>query len=309
MVTVAGFTAAVVTLNSGLYGPEQRVRDYFAALQDGDGALALGILNAAVPDADAALLDGPALERGAVAVERVRVQEPVETANGHVDVPVSYSIGGTEHTTSFPLERAGSQWFFFSQWEFVPSTLPTVEVSMSNLNEAELNGARVALPEGRGSFASFYPVEVEGRFDGEYFAAPAQTVPVTGRTGTPGMALPAAATERLLQSVDTEIREFLDGCAAQTVFQPTNCPFNFQTDKRLAGDISWSIIEYPAIRIDPHDGEWVIAPLAGTARLDTRLQDLFTGAVSSVTARIPFEFSARLTVNGSTVTVSPVVRY
>jgi hypothetical protein len=309
MLTVAGFTAAVVALNSGMYGPQQQVRNYLAALKDGDGALALGILNATVPDADAALLDGPALERGAGAIERVRVQEPVETPNGQVDVPVTYSIRGTDHTTSFQLEETGTQWFFFSQWEFVPSTLPTVQVSMSNLNEAELNGSRVALPEGRGTFASFYPVEVEGRFDGEYFAAPAQTVQVTGRTGTPSMALPAAATERLSRAVDTEIRKFLDGCAAQTVFQPTNCPFNFQTGQRLAGEISWSIIDYPAVRIEPHDGEWMIAPLSGTARLDTRLQDLFTGAVSNVTARRPFEFTARLTIDGSTVTVSPIVEY
>lgn len=309
MLTVAGFTAAVVMLNSGLYGPEQQVREYLAALKDGDGALAVGLLNAAVPDADAALLDGPALERGAAAVDRVRVQEPVETADGRVDVPVTYSIGGAEHTTSFPLEETGTRWLFFSRWEFVPSTLPTVEVSMSNLNEAELNGSRVALPEGRGTFASFYPVEVEGRFDGEYFAAPAQAVPVTGRTGTPSMALPASATERLTRAVDAEIREFLDGCAAQTVFQPTNCPFNFQTDQRLAGEISWSITDYPAIRIEPHDGQWVIAPLAGTARLDTRLQDLFTGAVSNVTARRPFEFSAQLRIDGSGITVSPVVNY
>ena len=309
MLTVAGFTAAVVALNGGVYGPEQQVRDYFAALEDGDGALALGILNAAVPAADAALLDGPALERGAKAVERVRVQNPVETANGHVEVPVAYSIRGTDHTTSFPLEKTGSQWFFFSQWEFVPSTLPTVEVSGGNLNEAELNGSRVALPAGRGTFASFYPVEVEGRFDGEYFAAPARALPVTGRSGTPGMALQATATEQLTRAVDTEIREFLDGCAEQTVFQPTNCPFNFQTADRLAGDIAWSITDYPAIRIEPHDGGWMIAPLTGAARLDTRLQDLFTGAVSNVTARRPFEFTARLEVDGSTVTVKPVVEY
>ncbi|MHA7261677.1 hypothetical protein ACX80W_00590 [Arthrobacter sp. TMN-37] len=309
LLTVAGFFAAVVMLNAGVYGPEQQVRDYFAALKEGDGGLALGILNGSVPEADAVLLDGPALARGAEAVQDVRVQDPVETARGRVDVPVTYKIGGTEHTTRFPLEKTGTQWFFFSTWEFVPSALPTVEVSVANLGEAMLNGTRVALPGGRGRFASLYPVQAEARFDGEYFTAPSRSIPVPDRAAAPKLALPATATDNLVQAVDAEIRKFLDACAAQTVFQPTNCPFNFQTAQRLAGEISWSITDYPAVRIDPHDGEWVIAPLAGSATLSTRLQDLFSGAVSDVTEKRSFEFMARLRIDGSTVTVTPVIEY
>ncbi|WP_159619895.1 hypothetical protein [Arthrobacter zhaoguopingii] len=309
LLTVAGFFVAVVVLNAGVYGPQQQVRDYLAALKEGDGGLALGILNGSAPTADAALLDGPALARGAAAVEDVRVQDPVETTNGHVDVPVTYSIDGSDHTTRFPLKQTGTQWFFFSTWEFVPSTLPTVDFSVANLTEAKLNGARVALPGGSGRFASLYPVRVEGGFEGEFFTAPAKAVAVTDRAAAPKLALPAAATEKLVEAVDTEIRAFLDACAAQTVFQPTNCPFNFQTSQRLAGEISWSITDYPAVRIDPHDGEWVIAPLAGSATLSTRLQDLFSGAISDVTEKRPFEFLARLRIDGSTVTVTPVIEY
>jgi hypothetical protein len=309
MLTVAGFFAAVSALNGGMYGPEQQVKDYFAALKDGDGARALGVLNATVPEADAALLNGPALERAAEAVKQVRVRDAEEAADGNVEVPVTYSIQGAEHTTRFTLEKTGTDWFFFSTWEFVPAALPTVDVSVINLNEAQLNGSRVALPKGSGRFASFYPVEIEGRFDSDYFTAPAQSIQVTDRTAAPALALSASATDRLTQAVDAEIREFLDGCAGQTVFQPTNCPFNFQTAARLAGDISWSITDYPAISIQPHDGGWVLAPLTGTATLKTRLQDLFTGAVSDVTARRPFEFTAQLQISGSSVSVTPVVTY
>lgn len=309
---VAAVVVAIVTIslvNTNVYGPEEQVNSYFEALQDGDGGGALGLLNASVPDANAAMLDGPALEESASALQDIAVGEPEETGDGRVDVPVSYTIKDTAHNTTFALEKSGTHWLFFDRWEFVPSVLPTVEVSIVNRNEATLNGTRVALPDGQSSFAVFYPGGYEAHYTGEFLAAPEEALAVPDPQGPYGITLATEATDTLVAAVDEQVRDFLDECAAQAVFQPANCPFNFQTESRLAGEIDWSITEYPGITIEPDDGGWTLAPLTGTAELQTSLQDLFTGSIESITVSEDFDFTARLAVSGSEVIVTPVIEY
>ena len=309
MLTVVAFIATVFYLNNEVYCPEKTVDEYLQALARGDGESALGILNASVPKSNAAVLDGPALQQAAAAVTNVSIGDPVEADGGRVQVPVSYTIRDTSHSTTFTLEPGPTRWTLFDTWEFVPAPLPTVSVSAINVAEAALNGSRVALPGGQSVFSTFYPVELEAHYTSEYFSAPATTLPVTSAKSGATISLKTEATTALIEAVDTQLRAFLDDCTKQTVFQPTNCPFHFQTEQRLAGDISWSIAAYPEVRIAPNNGEWVMAPLAGTATLKTKLQDLFTGAVQPVTVDQDFGFTARLRVDESTVTVTPVVDY
>ena len=101
----------------------------------------------------------------------------------------------------------------------------------------------------------------------------------------------------------------LDGCTAQAVFLPANCPFSYPTNDRLASEIDWSITEYPTAVITPEDGGWRLAPLQGSALIETQLLDFFSGAVRDVSEPVPFEFDAGLTVTEDAVTVTPVVNY
>ncbi len=83
--------------------------------------------------------------------------------------------------TDFLLERTGTEWLFFDKWAFVPPALPTMEVTVVNSSQATLNGVPVNMPNGRNSFAVFYPGEYEASLNGEYFSAPATRATVTGR--------------------------------------------------------------------------------------------------------------------------------
>ncbi|MHA7141141.1 hypothetical protein ACX80T_06380 [Arthrobacter sp. Sr33] len=309
MVVVAAAIATVVVVNTHIFNPEEQVHDYLEALSDGDGERALGLLNASVPEANAAMLNGAPLQQSMAAVEGVAVGEAVEVGDGRVEVTITYTVRGAAHSSTFSLERTGTEWLFFNTWEFVPSVLPTLELSVINQVEATLNGTRVGMPEGRNQFAVFYPGDFEAHYTSEYFAAPAQTVAVTDRSGGQRIALATAATDALVEAVDGQIRRFLDECAAQTVFQPANCPFNFQTENRVAGDIRWSITEYPTVSIEPFNGSWVMAPLSGNAELSTSLQDLFTGSIEPVTVPREFGFTARLSVGDDEIAVTPVVQY
>ncbi len=306
----AGFFVTVAVLNSMVYGPGHEVGEYLDALRSGNGERALGQLNASVPEGNAAVLDGGPLQRAASAVQDVEVQDPEPAGEDLVNVPVRYTIGDTDYTTSFPLRKTESEWLFFDTWEFVPSTLPTVGVSVGTMSESTVNGLRIATPEGRNILPTFYPVELVAQYTSEYFAAPPRTLPVTSTTpANTTIPLEPAPTPALVDAVDGEIRTFLDSCAAQAVFQPAGCPFNFQTSQRRAGDIRWSIQRYPEVRIEPTDGGWAPAPLNGTARLDTQLQDLFSGSIEDVSAPQDFEFTANLTVTDSSVIVRPMIEF
>ncbi|WP_258069884.1 hypothetical protein [Arthrobacter sp. SX1312] len=310
MLLGAAFVATVSFMNGRLYSPEHQVDLYFEALRDGDGGAALGLLNASVPEgSNPALLDGDALRRASAAVEDVEVGDARETDDDRVEVPVTYTLDGVETTTVFPLQRTGTEWGFFNVWRFEQSVLPTVQVTALNSVEAAVNGVDVGLPDGTAGLASFYPAAITAQYDGQYVAAPEQHAVVTSREAPPPLALATEATPELARAVDEDLRAFLDGCAEQTVFQPTNCPFNYVTNERLAGDIAWSIEEYPAVSVTLDGKEWLLGPLRGSARIDTQLRDFFSGAVRDVSETVPFEFEADLTVTEDEVTVTPVVRY
>ncbi|MHA7208502.1 hypothetical protein [Arthrobacter sp. MDT1-65] len=310
MLVGTGFLATVSLLNARLYSPEHQVGLYLEALREGEGGKALGLLNASVPEgANPALLDGEALRRASASVEDVAIGEARETGADRAEVPVTYSLDGAETTTAFPLQRTGTEWGLFNVWQFEQGVLPTVEVSVANSVQATVNGIDVGLPDGRAALASFYPTAVTAQYEGKYFSAPERHATVTGQEAPPPLALATEATPELTRTVDEQLHAFLDGCAQQTVFQPTNCPFNYLTNERLAGDIAWSIEEYPAASVTPEDGGWRLAPLQGSARIDTQLRDFFSGAVRDVSEPVPFEFGADLEVTDDAVTVTPVVRY
>ena len=56
MLTIAAGALAIVLVNAKVYGPQQQVRDYIEALQNGEGGKALGLLRASLTDANPAML-------------------------------------------------------------------------------------------------------------------------------------------------------------------------------------------------------------------------------------------------------------
>ena len=90
---------------------------------------------------------------------------------------------------------------------------------------------------------------------------------------------------------------------------PTGCPMSAATDNRVASDVTWSVVEYPAITISPFGGQWILAPLNVKAQVAYEEQDLFTGLISKVKDAEDFGFTAKLAISGTNVSVTPVVSY
>jgi hypothetical protein len=314
MLAVAASVVAVNLVNASVASPEQPVREYLDALQKGEGEKALGLLRASVPESNAAMLDGTALQTAASRITNVKFGETEDRPGNEVMVPMEYTIDGSMLRTEFLLERAGTEWLFFHKWAFVPAALPVLDVTVVNSNQATLNGVPVNMPNGRNSFAVFYPGEYEASLNGEYFAAPASRATLSSRdVPAAPLSLLTEATTGLKDAVGGKVKEFLDNCAAeadeQQRLQP-DCPFYHTTNNRVIdGTIDWSITEYPAISIEPFGGRWVVAPLDGKARIQARQVDLFTGAVSDLNAIHDFSFTTRLDVDADTIKVTPVLSY
>lgn len=310
MLAVAGAVVAINLVNNSLASPQQPVREYLDALQKGEGEKALGLLHATVPKSNPAMLDGDALKTAAARISDVKFGAAEDRGGDQVMVPIDYTVDGSQLHTEFLLQSSGTQWLFFHDWSIVPAALPVLDVTVVNANQASLNGVPVNMPNGRNSFAVFYPGQYEASLTGQFFAAPATKATLSSRD------MPAAplnlltqATDGLKNAVSGKVKEFLDTCADQAdkkqQLQP-DCPFYHTTNNRVVdGTIDWSITDYPAVKIEPFGGRWVIAPLDGKARIKARQVDLFTGAVTELNAVHDFSFTARLDIDGDTVKLTP----
>ncbi|MGY2744753.1 hypothetical protein ACQCSU_10055 [Pseudarthrobacter sp. O4] len=314
MLAVAGSVVAINVVNESIASPQQPVREYLDALQKGEGEKALGLLRASVPQSNAAMLDGTALQTAAARISDVKFGEAEERAGNQVMVPLDYTIDGNRLRTEFLLEESGTEWLFFHKWSFIPAALPVLDVTVVNSNEATLNGVPVNMPNGRNSFAVFYPGEYEATLSGEYFSAPPTRATLSGRdVPAAPLNLLTEATGALKDAVSGKVKEFLDSCAdeadKQQQLQP-DCPFYHATNNRVVpGTIDWSITEYPAVSIEPFGGRWVVAPLDGKARIKARAVDLFTGAVSEINVVQDFSFTTRLDIEVDTVKLTPLLSY
>ncbi|WP_146360604.1 hypothetical protein [Arthrobacter yangruifuii] len=306
MLTVAAAVVVIYFVNAKAYGADRHVESYLQKLADGEGGQALGLLNAQVPDANAALLDGDALRASVKGLQVHSIGAAEDVGGGRVEVAVDYAYGSAEETTRFVLENTGKRWFFFDTWDFVPSALPTVQVSAPSLREAALNGVRVTLPEGANTFAAFPLSRVAASYQSQYLAAPEQVTLVTAE-GNPRLALEPEATKELVAKIDAGIREFLDSCTAADRLAPPGCPFYHLTNNRVEQPIRWSIADYPEVELTQAEGRWVLSPLRGTARVTATQVDLFSGDKSPLVAEEPFTFTASLRVDGDNVTLSPQV--
>lgn len=314
MLAVAGAVVAVNLVNNTVAGPQQPVREYLEALQSGDGGKALGLLRATVPPSNAAMLDGTALQTATSRFTNVDIGDAVERPDNQVMVPMQYTIDGSRLRTEFLLEKTGTEWLFFNTWAFVPSRLPTLDITVVNASEATVNGVAVNMPNGRNSFAVFYPGEYEATVNGQYFSASPTRATVTARDAPVApLNLLTQATDTLKKDVSAKVKEFLDSCAAEAAkeqkLQP-DCPFYYASNNRVQdGTIKWTVTEYPNVSIEPFDGRWVVAPLDGKAKVEALQQNLFTGAWYPLSEEVDFSFTTRLDVSGDTVKVTPVLSF
>ncbi|WP_411734623.1 hypothetical protein [Paeniglutamicibacter sp.] len=302
--------SVIVLVNQKVFGPVQMVKELQSHLVKGEGARALGLLNAKVPAGNALLLDGEGLVAATADIKDFTVGKPEEIlgAEDTVKVVATYSIHGVEQQTTYQLRHTGRSWMFFDDWEFVPTTLPTVAISANTTNEVVVNSRRAPLVKGQATVPVFVPAVIDTSFETPNFMADSRGLAVTdfAKKGT-DVKLQTQPTKKLMDEVNKQITAYLDGCAKQQVLMPAGCPMSYSTSARVQSDsIHWSILDYPAAEVVSFDGGWALRPLTVKARLELTEQDLRTGGYTEQTVDDSFGFTAALKANTTKVLVTPV---
>ena len=262
-----------------------------------------------------AMLDGTALQTAASRLANVKIGDPEERGGepGH-------GAGGVHHRRQpaphrVPAGATGTEWLFFNTWAFVPAAAAHPGRHRGQLQRGHLNGVPVNMPDGRNSFAVFYPGEYEATLNGEYFAAPATRATVSGRdVPTAPLNLLTEATERPEGGRGREgqgIPGHLRRRGRQAAEAPARLPVlpRHATTGWTTAPSTGASRSTRTISIEPFDGRWVVAPLDGKARIEGPAEDLFTGAVIRPERGQDFSFTTRLDVDGDTIRVTPLLSY
>lgn len=299
---------ALALINRIVYNPAGQVSQYFQAVRDGNGARALGILGADVPDSNAAMLNGDALKNSMKNLKDLETQKSDISADGTTaTVTVAYTLDGQAHTTDFHLTKVASHWGVFDQWQIDPGTLPTVHVSSENVTAATLNNAKVAVDHGSRDFAVTYPGEFTATYESALYTSQEQSVEVTDpHQKTNDLKISLKPSDSAQKSISSQIQSQLNECATQNTLYPAGCPFEYPFDGRVQGDVKWEIKKYPQPEVTlEKDGSWALSPAKGTARISFAQLDLYTGKTSQVNNPVNFTYTGTLSTSDTEVTVKP----
>ena len=286
--------AALIMTNKLVYGPTGQVREYFHALRVGNGSHARGLLNAQIPDGDAALLDGEALKRSVASMSQVEYEVTEMSEDGRqATVRASYTLNGQPQSTDFRLHHSGTHWGFFDKWAIDGDTLPTVKVNIQGVEAATINNRKVAVDKGEATFPVFYPGTYAVSYDSTVYTAQKVTETVTNNQGEHLARVDLKPSDNALASVKEQITDHLQKCAAQNALYPTGCPFEW-TVERVAD---------PQVSVNA-SGAWSVQPMKGTVKVSFTQLDLYTGARSQVRKEIPFTLKASVEADAKAVRVS-----
>ena len=305
VVAVSIAATALIMTNKLVYGPTGQVREYFHALRVGNGSYARGLLNAQIPEGDAALLDGEALKRSVSSLSQVDY-EVVETSEDGLQATVraSYTLDGQKQHTDFQLHRSGTHWGFFDKWTIDGDILPTVQVNISGVEAATVNNRKVAVDDGVATFPVFYPGSYAVSYDSVVFTAQKVSEVVTAQGTNHTVRMDLKPSDNALESVKDQVREYVQACAAKNTLYPEGCPFEYAFTGRVDSAVQWKVekIADPQVSVNKQ-GAWLLKPMTGTAKVSFTQLDLYTGARSRVQKEIPFTLKASIQADSKAVHV------
>ena len=299
-ILIGGFVASIAALNADLYSAHGFVRTYLDALARKDSAAALSIAGVGVEGSDDLLTDGSLGD-----LKAVKLVRDTENADGTHTVVYDYTLGSDAARSEFHVQHSGTRFGVFSDWAFVASPISTIAVTVENDNRFEVNGTELDQP---GAYLVFTPGLYVVGHESTFLEAEPAPVAVTEPGTIVDATITVKANEAFVSTVQDEVDGYLQDCAAQTVLQPTGCPFGRTINNQVDGDPIWSITTYPLIEIDPGDesGEWRVTNAIGTANLDVAVRSLFDGTVEQRNDAVPFEVNYRITFDGDKLVIDGV---
>lgn len=306
IVSVVAAIGALYVTNKAVYGPEGKVREYFQALQAGNGSHALGLLNAEIPEGDAALLDGDTLKRAAAAIKDIDISVVEKSADGNsATVRAAYSIEGEREHTDFRVHRDGTHWGVFNRWAIDGTSLPTLKVKIAGADAATINNRKVPVLKGEAAFPALYPGAYAITYDSALYTADARTQRVISADNSQQADISLQPSENALESVQDQVHQYIDKCAEQNSLYPAGCPFEHAFNGRVEGEVSWSVVQYPEPEVKAESEKtWRLSPAEGKVKVSFTQVDLYSGNHQEVEKEVPFTLKGVAEVDAQRVRVS-----
>ncbi|GAA4259988.1 hypothetical protein GCM10022255_086900 [Dactylosporangium darangshiense] len=255
-VAVLAIAAAFVVRASSGPGPDDVVREFFAALSAHDPTRLL-----ADPCQDNPLCGPDALRAGYQAPQDVTIGNDTGTSTDR-NVAVTYTLGGRRFTDLVDLRSTrrgtfgGRDWFMTS-WPGATLTLPDQTPAPITLAAAQLPTRQ---PQPRPATMWAPPGEYTlTRPATTLLLAVQQQVTVTSGppiTLNPGTTLAPGITE----TVERLVHDRIDACATKHSFSPTldatargwhSCPMTYLEQYAITDDPTWTVQRYPTLHLEP----------------------------------------------------------
>lgn len=306
---LAAIGAALASLYRSFWGPSAFAERYVQLLADGRATDALAIDGVAASsaaleeaglsaDASDALLRSKALSDDLTDIRPVSEQRGDD---GAIAVTLGYRIDGEPHETTFQVSRSG--WSGLAPtWRFAESPLAEIDVDTHGswrftVNDFEVDKRQVS-PQGLEAdpdepipMLAFTPMSYDVSVDtATTEAEPERTVLDEPLTSTE-VPVTANATDAFQEVLDEQSASWLDGeCGSRNVLLPEDCPYGYELDNLIAPgtEPTWTITEYPEIRLVPDGAWWRIAPADGVAHIELDQQSYYDGSISHISEDVPF---------------------
>lgn len=324
----------VVLLNSLVYNAESAVEDYVAALRAGDGATAMALSQGYLPDnapetISTVLLDGEPLAASAAILDDADIAATdTEVPESFRDPEVSQRVvqiryrdtDDEVHTTDIVVDKVGTSWLFFDQWQLHPLPLQQIELTPLQMPEdakadepvAHVHNVPTPLLGSNGTpatLAVFAPSSIALEYHGTYLEVPEPVDLVAHDVLAAGahtdFEFEVQPTQAVDDAITQEVQEQLQRCTQQQVLKPTGCPFGYETTNRIVPEsVNWSI-DVPEVHYSWEDSEPSIDRIMATAVLNAQEIDIGSGQQSEVRHEEVFEMAATLELTPENLRVRP----
>jgi hypothetical protein len=190
------------------------------------------------------------------------------------------------------LEPAGDVLGLFNTWTF--STKPTAALVYSVIGDERIDVNDVRLSTRALGVSPRSTVLVPGVYEASlntpWVTGPPTLARVTQTDAEYPLRVRVAPTNELKDTATTAIERYLEGCVAQEILQPIECPFGISISDRVVGVPTWTVLDYPVVSVTlGTDREsWDVLAIGGVVEVTVSVQSLFDGSISEYSEIVSF---------------------
>lgn len=258
-------------LSSTVFSAKSMAESYVSALASGDYDKVSSIADPQIGKDQRKLLSNSVAKVDSATISNPHV-DSVKTSNGTTTAAVSYTLDGTTINENLSLNKSGTRFLIFPNWQITTPLVKSVNVTVPDCVET-LTVNKVAVTaknaEKNGNVwrLRVYPGAYSIAAESTDYISGGSTTFRTGKQNESTVEVTVKATSKLESDLEGALNAKLDKCAESTEASPASCPFGYNVyDDDEYRNFAWSISKYPEIKdIDLENGSFTTK--SGKAKL------------------------------------------